>query len=178
MADMNKSLCTGIDKAEYLQVGARVDALSKEVLEIVFSIVEGICAELNNYMSVIDEVLKDSSAVVTDAELEDFIMNLTSILYTVSEGQERLGVEEDVAKAIHKEVYSRVREKAQGTVADKDTAADLASQNEAIVYMVKARAYRLIKSKVELGFEMVNTLKKVITRRIAEIELSRTTRGG
>lgn len=177
MADTNQALSREIDKEQYQKIGKRVDALSKEVLEMVTGIVDEICGDLDDYMRCIDDVLKDTNNPVNDIELDDFIMNLTSLLYFVSDKQERLGVEEDVAKAVHREVFNRVREKAQGTVADKDTAADLASQNEAIVFIVKARAYKIIKSKVEMGFEMVNSLKKVMSRRIAELGLSGAERG-
>lgn len=177
MSNPNQALSNEIDKTTYKQVGERVDLLSKEVMEMVRDIVDNICGDLDDYMKCIDNILKDVSNPVTDIELDDFVMNLTLLLYFVSDKQEQLGVEEDVAKAVHKEVFNRVREKAQGTVPDKNTAADLASQNEAIVFIVKSRAYRIIKSKVEMGFEMVNSLKKVMSRRIAELGLSSIDRG-
>lgn len=173
MADVTQALCRDIDKEQFTKIGLRVDGLSKEVLEMVTSIVDSVCGDLDSYMVIIDNVLKEHDQPVTDEELEDFIMNLTSILYFVSDKQEHLGVEEDVAKAVHRDVFNRVREKAQGTVSDKDTAADLASQNEAVIYIVKSRAYKIIKAKAEMGLEMVNTLKKVITRRIAELGITK-----
>jgi len=177
MLNANQALSREIDVEQYQRIGQRVDALSGEVLQMVMSIVNNICGDLDNYMRIIDDVLKDVNNPVTDRELDDFIMNLTSLLYFVSDKQEHLGVEEDVAKAVHREVFNRVRERAQGTVSDKDTAADLASQNEAIVLIVKSRAYKIIKAKAEMGFEMVNSLKKVVSRRIAELGLSGAERG-
>ena len=177
MADATQALSRELDREKYEEIGRRVDDLSEQVLEMVNNIVHGICGDLDDYMQVIDDILRDDTTPVTDSELDNFILNMTSILYFVSDKQEKMGVEEDVAKAVHREVFNRVRAKAQGTVADKDTAADLASQNEAIVYIVKSRAYKIIKAKAEMGFEMVNSLKKVMTRRIAEYGISASDRG-
>ena len=112
-----------------------------------------------------------------DEELEDFTLNLPSLLYLVSARREELKVKEEVAKAIHKDVYNRVREKAQGTVADKDTAADLAAQSEAITVIVLQRSGSTIKTREEAAWEMLNSVKKVLTRRISELELTRQTGG-
>ena len=95
------------------------------------------------------------------------------MLYTVSAAREGLKVKEDVSRAIYKDVYNRVREKAQGTVADKDTAADLAAQSEAITVIVLQRAVSTIKTREEAAWEMLNSVKKVLTRRTVELELSR-----
>ena len=109
---------------------------------------------------------------LTDAQLDDFTLNLSSLLYFVSAAQENLGIKEDVSRAVQKEIYNRVREKAQGTVADKDMAAELQSQNETLTTVIYNRAYKKVKLRAEAASEMVNSVKKVMTRRIADIELS------
>ena len=125
-------------------------------------------------MSQIDKILtNDEGTPVSDDELEDFTLNLPSLLYLTASRREELRIKEDVAKAVYKEVFNRVREKAQGTVADKDTAADLASQAEAISVIVLQRAGSSIKSKEEAAWEMLNSVKKVLSMRIAEIDLTK-----
>ena len=94
-------------------------------------------------------------------------------MYLTASRREELRIKEDVAKAVYKEVFNRVREKAQGTVADKDTAADLAAQAEAISVIVLQRAGSSIKSKEEAAWEMLNSVKKVLSMRIAEIDLTK-----
>lgn len=168
MPDSNSVLAHEIDRDALSSVQARVNNLSKEVMGMVDDIVNSICHDLDAYMSYIDGVLSNTQEPVTDRELDDFVMNLSSLLYFVSDKQEKLGVEEDVSHAVYREVYNKARELASGTVADKNTAADLAAQNEYIIYTVKSRAYKIIKSKVEAGYEMVTSIKKVLTRRITE----------
>ena len=172
MDDMNSALASNVDMEKVHKNNERVESLTSVVREMVKGIVDEVCADLDKYMAQIDEILCDKDSPVSDDELEDFTLNLPSLLYLVSARREALKVKEDVAKAVYKDVYNRVREKAQGTVADKDTAADLAAQSEAITVIVLQRSGSTIKTREEAAWEMLNSVKKVLTRRIEEIRLS------
>lgn len=174
MADNILALSHKIDPERMSNVSERVDNLSKEVIDMADRIANDVCADLDAYMQSIDEILVNQQVLISDYQLEAFVLNLSSLLYLVSDAQENLGVKEDVSRAIQKEVYNRVREKAQGTVADKDTAAELQCQEESITTIVYARAYKKVKLRVEAASEMINSIKKVMTRRIAEMEMSQT----
>ena len=177
MADMNSALASNVDLAKVQKNNERVESLTAVVRDMVKNIVNEVCEDLDKYMTQIDEILCDKDNPVSDYELEDFTLNLPSLLYLVSSRREELKVKEDVAKAVHKDVYNRVREKAEGTVADKDTAADLAAQSEAITVIVLQRAGTTIKAREEAAWEMLNSVKKVLTRRTVELELTRQTGG-
>lgn len=172
MADNTNALSHKIDTVRMNEVSDKVNNLSKEVIDMADQIANDVCADLDDYMRGIDEILTNQELPVTDYQLDDFVLNLSSLLYLVSDAQENLGIKEDVSRAIQREVYNRVREKAQGTVADKDTAAELQCQEESITTIVYARAYKKVKLRVEAAAEMVNSVKKVMTRRIAEYEMS------
>jgi len=177
MADLNSALASSVDMDKLKANNDRVDALASVVQKMVSEIVNNACKTLDDYMKQIDEILCDKDQPVSDEELEDFTLNLPSMLYTVSAAREGLKVKEDVSRAIYKDVYNRVREKSQGTVADKDTAADLAAQSEAITVIVLQRAVSTIKTREEAAWEMLNSVKKVLTRRTVELELSRQSGG-
>ena len=177
MADNTGALSHKIDPERMQAVSERVDGLSKEVIDMADQIANTVCADLDDYMRGIDEILTSQDHPVADSQLDDFVLNLSSILYLVSDAQENLGIKEDVSRAIQREVYNRVREKAQGTVADKDTAAELQCQEESITTIVYARAYKKVKLRVEAATEMVNSVKKVMSRRVAEMELSQGNSG-
>lgn len=172
MADNTNALSHKIEPDRFHEVSIRVDSLSREVIEMADQIANDVCSDLDDYMKGIDEILTNQEHPVSDCQLDDFVLNLSSLLYLVSDAQENLGIKEDVSRAIQREVYNRVREKAQGTVADKDTAAELQCQEESITTIVYARAYKKVKLRVEAAAEMVNSVKKVMTRRIAEYEMS------
>lgn len=172
MSNSTNALAYEVNVDRMRGVSQKVGGLSKEVIEMVDDITNSVCADLDDYMKGIDEILTNQEHPVSDSQLDDFVLNLSSLLYLVSDAQENLGIKEDVSRAIQKEVYNRVREKSQGTVADKDAAAELQCQEEAVTTIVYARAYKKVKLKVEAAAEMVNSVKKVMTRRMAEYEMS------
>ena len=101
-------------------------------------------------------------------------MNLSTNIYFASGMQEQLGIKDDIAKAVYKEVYNTVRETStSGTIADKNSLAELASQQEYLTNICYTRAYKMTKAKVEAAQELLSACKKIISRRIAETELTR-----
>ena len=67
----------------------------------------------------------------------------------------------------------RYKEKATGkTVADKTAQAELIAQAETMTLAIYSRAYKKVKLRMDAGYEMLNSLKKVMNKRIAEMELS------
>lgn len=177
MADLNSALANNVDIEAVRKNNEAVESLTSVVREMVGKIVDEVCSDLDSYMAQIEEIMCDKDTPVSNEELEDFTLNLPSLLYLTSSRRESLKVKEDVAKAVHKDIYNRVRDKAQGTVADKDTAADLASQSQAITVIVLHRAGSTIKTREEAAWEMLNSVKKVLSLRIAELELTRQTGG-
>ena len=155
-----------------LPIHNRVSTTAEPVIEISNNLLNGVCGSLDEMMKEIQTRLLDRSQELTDLEIEDYILRLSSVLFFVSSEQENLGIKEDVCKAIRQEVYNKAREEAKGTVADKDASATLASQSETVALSVYSRTYKRVKQKVDAGFEMLNSLKKVLTRRISELELS------
>ena len=68
--------------------------------------------------------------------------------------------------------YNMERMKAEGTVADKNSTAESAVMNEAINEIIYQRAYKMIRSKIEMAQEMINSLKRIFDARIVDANLS------
>jgi hypothetical protein len=101
-------------------------------------------------------------------------MNLSTDIYFASGMCEYLGIRDDIAKALYKEMYNTHRDSIEkGTVADKNTLAELASQEQYLVSASYTRAYKTMKAKVENAQELLSSCKKVLSRRMTEMELTR-----
>lgn len=151
-----------------------VEGKSIIIDEIVDSIIQPYCKDLDNYVSFIKDCLKDGENPPSDSELEDFCLNLSTCLYFAGGLCEQLGVRDDISRAVYKEMYHSARaSQEKGTVADKDSLAELASQQEYIVNSCYSRAYKTLKSKVENGQELLSSCKKVLSHRMQEKELTR-----
>jgi hypothetical protein len=58
-----------------------------------------------------------------------------------------------------------------GTIDDKKSQSELASQAETITHIIYSRAYSIVKEKMNAAYELLSSVKKVISRRLAEYEL-------
>lgn len=154
----------------------KIDVESKA--SIVDGIVDGIiqpyCKDLDKYVLFIKDCLKDGENPPTTDELDDFCLNLSTYIYFAGGLCEQLGIRDDIAKAVYKEMYHTARaNQDKGTVADKDSLAELASQEEYVISVAYTRAYKTMKAKVENAQELLSSCKKVLSRRMVEYELTR-----
>lgn len=162
-------------KREHIRkVQEKVDIDSAKLDEIVQEIIRPYCSDLDKYVEFIRSILKDGDNPPTPLELDDFCLNLSVYIYYASGMQEQLGIKDDVAKALYREVYNTTRDnQTTGTVADKDSIAELASQMEYLTSVLYKRAYSVVKAKVSAAQEILASVKKVISRRQTEMELTR-----
>lgn len=152
----------------------KVDLNSGQIEEIVNGIIEPYCKDLDKYVDFIKGILADGEHPATAQELDDFCMNLSVYIYYASGMQEQLGIKDDIAKAVYKEMYHSARDSIdKGTVADKDSLAELASQQEYLTSVCYKRAYSIVKAKVSAAQEILSSVKKIISRRMSEQELTR-----
>lgn len=147
---------------------------SKIIDSVVEDIIHPYCKDLDKYVTFIRECLADGENPPTDVELDDFCLNLSTLIYFAGGMCEQLGIRDDISRAVYKEMYHGSRSKLEkGTVADKDSLAELQSQQEAITNICYSRAYKIMKSKVGNAQELLQSCKKVLSRRMQEQELTR-----
>lgn len=152
---------------------SRVEEDSSLIDRVVQDIIEPYCSDLDRYVKFIADCLNKGETPATNQELEDFCMNLSTYIYFAGSMCERLGVRDDIAKAIYKEAYNSSRNSlGKGTIADKDSIAALDSQEEQVISICYTRAYKVMKSKVENAQELLQSCKKVLSHRMQEEELT------
>ena len=163
-----------ISNEEFETIQKTIEADSEVIDKIVDDIIRPYCKDLDKYILFIKDCLKDGENPPTTDELDDFCLNLSTYIYFAGGMCEQLGVRDDIAKAVYKEMYHTKRsELSSGTVADKDSLAELASQAESVTSFTYARAYKTMKAKVENAQELLSSVKKVLSHRIQEQELTR-----
>lgn len=143
---------------------------SKVIEDIVYDITKQYTKPLDNIMLICKDIFS-STEKITNEELEDLLTQLPTALYFVNEGQEFIGLKEDVAKMTKMEKYNEARKQAVGTIADKNTEAEMESLNEALNHIIYQRSYKMVKSKVEMGQEMINSLKRVFDARMIDYQI-------
>jgi hypothetical protein len=102
-------------------------------------------------------------------------MTLPAQMYFASESQERLGIRHDVSATNRQFLYNKLYSEAVGTVGFRKAKAESELVNEDIALIVYERAYNQIKAKLAYALELLQSAKKVLGRRVAAMELSRST---
>lgn len=153
-----------------LLLNQEISENSKLIEDIAFNISREFTQELDKVMGICKSIFQ-SKDKITNQEIEDLLAQLPSILYFVNEGQEAVGIKQDIAEMTKKANYNIAREKANGTIADKNTTAESQVINEAINEIIYQRAYKLIRAKIEMAQEMVNSLKRIFDARMMEYQI-------
>lgn len=168
------SIYDNFDDKEVEKIRKQVEENSELIDDVVNTILEPYTKDLDEYVAQIDSVLTSKHAPITDEELDEACLNLATCIYSASAMCEKLGIRDDISRALYKETYNRKRqEQDKGTVDDKNTKAELASRQEQLVNICYSRAYKSCKAKVENAQELLQACKKVLSRRLAEAELTR-----
>lgn len=139
------------------------------------------CSDLDSLMAEIKQALHGNLQDITDFDLERFYMSLSSTIYSMCENQEQMGVFADMSKAAQKEVFnsayldSQVKDsdkKNKTTVAELTAIGEEASKYETVVSNIYQHAYQMIKLKIDAAKAMSQTIHKIISRRMMEMQLS------
>ena len=150
-----------------------IEQNSEQLDSIVHDIVATYVDELDKYVRHIDDRLCQNDNPPSDAELEDFCLNLSTLIYFASGMCEQLGIRSSIATAVYKETYNTARDELnKGTVQDKNSLAELKSQQEQLVDIVYKSAYKIVKNKVDSAQELLSSCKKAISRRMQEQQLT------
>lgn len=163
-----------IVESKISEIRQHIEDNSKTINTIVNDIIKPYCKDLDNYVRFIKDCLHNGENPPTDEELDDFCLNLSTYIYFAGSMTEQLGIKDDIGKAIWKDVYNTARSNQdKGTVADKDSLAALYSQQEQLTSIAYTRAYKIMRAKVENAQELLQSCKKVLSRRMSEIELTK-----
>lgn len=141
------------------------------------SLVLGYTSDLDQLMIKIHVDTVENEA--TDAQLEKYVLELSNALYFIGSRLEAMGIKDDLSKLAAKQVYNEAYLDApvdakgkKPTVAELTAIAEDSSRYETIMNNIYSRAYRQIKYKVDAAYEMLASLRKVISKRMQEAQLT------
>ena len=156
-----------MDNIRFKELCEQLDTDYNYMSEIIDKNVDEVCGTLDKEIANIN-----IDNISYDKETEALIIRLAQNLYFAITSQESYALKEGIAKQLKLEMQSKVKLDTDGTVAHKESVAQLETQEEELITLLYNRTYKTIKLKVEAGYEILNSLKKVLSTHIAEMELS------
>lgn len=139
----------------------RIENRSVPLEQAVQNIVDRHTQDLSTIIHKIRTLLKDDTDQLTDLEIDDILLQLPIVLYDITDDQEVVGLQADLASQIYKESYNEAYKIARGTVGDKTSVAELNTMIQKLDSQIYDRAYKTIKQKISLAIETLNSVKKV-----------------
>ena len=173
---MNQTFLNNIDEQKVADLLDQTNVNVRYFTEVSDQVVKSYTGDLDSLMQDLYTVVTQQDAPSTDV-LERYYLELTGLLYFMGERLEKLGVQEDISKSAAKEVYNKaylnnqikdVDKKNKTTVAENQAVAEENSKYEATVNTIYSRAYKQVRYKIDAAYEMINTLRKIITKRMNE----------
>jgi hypothetical protein len=101
-------------------------------------------------------------------------MELQPIIYFSLAGLEKIGSRADIAEQMRLNKLNTAYQSTVGTGGDKKAYSEEQSQNEQFVSNIYARAYKLLKSRCDVGQNQIDSLKKIMSAKMSEISLTRS----
>lgn len=155
------------------EVNTDINDHAKAVNKLVLDIVNKITGQLDEVVAEIRERLINEVETVATELLEIYALRISTELYYMGQSQEYLGLRADVSKAVYKEQFNFHYQRIDGTINDKTAYSEAHSMTEYLAMSVSERAYKRLKIKIENAYELLGTIKKILSRRIAEFELTK-----
>lgn len=118
--------------------------------------------------------------------LEKYFLELSNCLYYMGDKLEKLGVYDVMSKNAYKEVYNNAYlgltdvpdSKKKPTVAELTANAENEAQYESVVSDIYAKAYKIVKNKIDAATTMLSSISKIISKRMTEMQLNSVTPTG
>lgn len=175
------SFLSNIDTNKVTELLTEVDNNAEYFLNITDKIVYSYTNDLDMLMQSI-QILINSDIEIDSTQLDKYVLSLSNMLYFVSYKSERVGIKADISKSIRQEIYNKAYlnnqlkdsdKKNKTTIAENVAVAEEQSKYESVIQSIYDRVYKILKLKVDAGYELLSSLKKIISRRMQEVDISR-----
>nr|DAG27891.1 MAG TPA: Phosphoribosyl-ATP pyrophosphatase [Caudoviricetes sp.] len=172
-------------KVEITNVFEKTDEASSLFTNISDEVVKAYTSDLDKLLLKIKENAVENTP--SDNILEKLVMELSNILYFMGTRLESVGIKDDITKLSAKEVYNNSYtnnltnvgdQKKKPTVAELTVMAENDSRYQTVVNNIYSRVYRQIKYKIDAAYEMLSSLRKIISKRMQENQLDYTRNTG
>ena len=164
-----------VEKKLINEVDNKVEDNYGLIEELIDSKINEIVSELDSTVLKISTHMNKGLSKLSNDDLQFYTLEISMKLYSIFEVLEKFGIKSDLSKLMYKDTFNRHYLSIKGTIEDKKQYAELNSNYENIVKTINERCYKIVNGKIERALEIINSLKKILSIRIAEYETTRYT---
>lgn len=164
-----------VEKKLINEVDNKVEDNYGLIEELIDSKINEIVSELDSTVLKISTHMNKGLSKLSNDDLQFYTLEISMKLYSIFEVLEKFGIKSDLSKLMYKDTFNRHYLSVKGTIEDKKQYAELNSNYENIVKTINERCYKIVNGKIERALEIINSLKKILSIRIAEYETTRYT---
>lgn len=129
--------------------------------------------ELDTLMDMMHTKILNENYEITNQEIEKLIIRLPIVIYDLNNMLMKAGIKEDLAKIIKQTNFNQAYVMQEGTIADKKAGAELAIKEEMLLETTWKRSVKIINQKMDIATELLQSVKKILSKRMTELELMR-----
>lgn len=155
---------------EVQEESSPVIRLSNQLIEDYIKDLDSAISELDIIM---DSIGENSIEDIPDSQIEYYCVKIPALMYYAGQRVEELGMQADLASNNKKNAQNEAMLKVSGTVPEKKARVEQLTEDKALVEAIYRRAYNTLKVKLEMAEKIYSGLKKALSKRIAEVDLSR-----
>ena len=152
----------------------KVNIAKKEVSEVYNSLKPIVKETMDRNTKEIDSIIakiKQNLTTLTNKELQDFMLQLSTELYYFSERKDMSLLMQECAIALSKGAQADIFNGTAGTQAVRSNQAVIESMDKQVVAMIQSAVANGMKSKLDEGHRVVNILSNVLISKNAENKL-------
>lgn len=150
-----------------------IDKDSKQVKLLIDKLVNKYCSQLDKEMKYAHDIIysqDNNFSDISDSELEEIILSLPASVYWSSQGLEDISIKQNIAKMIRDKSFIESFNEKQGNIGKKNIEANADIEIENITEFIYDTALKSIKLKQSYAIEMLQSVKKIYSKRINDNE--------
>lgn len=154
--------------ADLTNAMAVCDVTYNELVAVANGIIERCTSKLDE---VVGTIYGGTEGISNEA-VRQAMLNLSLLSYSFSEIKEKAAMKAECAEVLRKEKYAKQFNNADGSVASRENTATLNVSEEILVETIYNMVASVLKVKLDEAHRVVDTLKSVLTSRLAEAKLA------
>jgi hypothetical protein len=150
-----------------------VDLLSQDLQPVIDDLISEYLDPLDAVIEKSKELLELDPSGISTSDLQNLIVQIPLCLYYCQEGAESVKLKQGVSDLVRQDKYNSALLRAEGTDIRRRAHAENEVQEPVAVKLIYQTALTSLNQKMYYAEELLKSLKKVLTLRISEYEISR-----